>query len=106
MSESVSVTAAPKQGSVLKNTLILVGAQFLGMPLSIVVNAALARKLGPTNFGWFCLAGTFCTFGFLFVEWGHGGLLPAAIAQNHQRAGGLLGTSLAWRVGSSLVVTA
>src|SRR6476620_9040954 len=103
MSESVSVTAAPKQGSVLKNTLILVGAQFLGMPLSIVVNAALGRKLGPTDFGYLNLAGTFCTFGFLFVEWGHGGLMPAAIAQNRERTGALLGSSLAWRVGSAVV---
>lgn len=95
----------PKHGSVLKNTLILVGAQFLGMPLALLVNGAMGRHLGPTDFGYVYLATNLCGFGFLFVEWGHGGVLPAKVAQDHSRSGGLLGSSLVWRVGSGVVVT-
>jgi len=90
---------------VLRNTLILVGAQFLGMPLSIFVNAVMGRRLGPSDFGYLSLAMNLCGFGFLFVEWGHGGVLPREIAQDHSRSGVLLGTSLLWRVGSSVVVS-
>lgn len=104
MSE-VSQPAPSRQGSVLRNTLILVGAQFLGIPLSIFLYAVMGRRLGPSDFGFLNLASNLCTFGFLFVEWGHGGVLPREIAQDHRRSGALLGTSIAWRVGSSLIVS-
>src|SRR3954468_4485184 len=104
MSEALPATAQ-KQGSVLRNTLILVGAQFIGMPLSIFVNAIMGRRLGPSDFGYLNLATNLCGFGFLFVEWGHGGILPREIAQDRKRAGALLGTSVAWRLGASLVIT-
>lgn len=94
----------PRQSSVLRNTLILVGAQFLGMPLSILVNAVMGRRLGPGDFGYVNLAGGLCAFGFLFVEWGHSGVLPREIAQDHSRSGSLLGSSVAWRLGSSALV--
>jgi len=105
MSEVTQATP-PKQSSVLRNTLILVGAQFLGMPLSILVNAIMGRRLGPSDFGWLNLATSLCGFGFLFVEWGHGGVLPREIAQDRARSGVLLGSSVAWRVASSVVVSA
>jgi O-antigen/teichoic acid export membrane protein len=85
--------------------LILVGAQFVGMPLSLLVNAVMGRHLGPSDFGYVYLATTFATFGYLFVDWGHSGVLPAAVAQNHGRAGVLLGSSLVWRLGSSVLVS-
>ena len=46
---------------VLRNTLMLVGAQLLGMPLSIVLNAMMARYLGPEDFGYIYLASTFAS---------------------------------------------
>lgn len=94
----------PKHGSVLRNTLILVGAHFLGMPLTILVNAMMGRYLGASDFGYLYLATTLVSFGFLFVDWGHSGVLPAAIAQDRSKAGVLLGSSLAWRMGSAVVV--
>jgi O-antigen/teichoic acid export membrane protein len=95
-----------KRGSVLRNTLMLVGAQVAGTPLAILMNAVMGRYLGPAAFGDAYLAWTLMNFGFLLVEWGHGGVLPAAIAQNHARVGSLLGSSLVWRLGSGIVVSA
>jgi O-antigen/teichoic acid export membrane protein len=82
-----------------------VGAQFLGIPLSIFVNAVMGRQLGPSDFGLLNMALNLCGFGFMFVEWGHNGVLPREIAQDHPRSGALLGTSIAWRVGLSVIVS-
>src|SRR6266481_2317584 len=92
------------QGLVLRNTMLLVVGQVLGMPLSIVVNAVMARHLGPEDFGYIYLATTFATFGFLLGAWGQSGTLPAMVAKDRGQAGVLLGTGLAWRAASSLVV--
>jgi O-antigen/teichoic acid export membrane protein len=94
-----------KQGSVLRNTLILVGAQFVGIPLSIFVNAVMGRKLGPSDFGFMNLATNLCGFAFMIVEWGHNGVLPRVIAQNPARSGALLGSSIASRVGLSVIIS-
>jgi O-antigen/teichoic acid export membrane protein len=104
MSEVAQATPR-EQGSVLRNTLILVGAQFVGIPLSIFVNAVMGRKLGPSDFGFVNLALNLCGFAFMFVEWGHGGVLPREIARDPTRSGGLLGTSLASRVGLTVIVS-
>lgn len=94
-----------KPSSVLRNTLILVGAQFLGIPLSIFMNAAMGRALGPGDFGLLNLALNLCAFGFMFVEWGHSGVLPREIAKDNSRSGVLLGTSLASRLGLGVMIT-
>ncbi|HVY25557.1 MAG TPA: oligosaccharide flippase family protein [Polyangiaceae bacterium] len=99
------MSAPAKQGQVFRNTLILVGAQLLGTPLTIVLNAAMGRYLGAERLGDVYLASTLMGFGFLFVEWGQGGVLPAAVAQNRSRAGVLLGSSLAWRFWMSIIVS-
>jgi len=104
MSEAAQATPR-KLGSVLRNTLILVGAQFLGIPLSIFVNAVMGRKLGPSDFGFVNLALNLCGFAFMFVEWGHNGVLPREIAQHPLRSGALLGTSIASRVGLTVIVS-
>jgi O-antigen/teichoic acid export membrane protein len=98
--------ATPRNpGSVLRNTLILVGAQFLGIPLSIVVNAAMGRQLGPSDFGFMSLAMNLTGFAFMIVEWGHSGVLPREIAKDPARSGSLLGTSIASRAGLSVIVS-
>lgn len=94
-----------KQGAVLRNTLVMVGSQLAGVPLSIVLSAASARYLGATDFGYLYLAGTMAGFGFLVVEWGHGNAIAADVARDNARAGELLGTSLTWRVVATLVVS-
>jgi O-antigen/teichoic acid export membrane protein len=97
-------TPPPKQGSVLRNTLILVGAHFLVIPLSMFINIMVGRKLGPSDFGLLNQAINLCGFGFMFVEWGHSGVLPRVIAQDPQRSGSMLGASLASRAGLTVVV--
>jgi O-antigen/teichoic acid export membrane protein len=99
----VAEAAPRKLGSVLRNTLILVGAQFVGIPLSIFLNAVMGRRLGPSDFGFWNLATNLCGFAFMFVEWGHNGVLSREIARDPSRSGVLLGTSIASRVGLSVI---
>ncbi len=90
---------------VLKNTLLLVASQALGMPLSILINALMARHLGVEDFGYSYLVTTYANFGFLLVEWGQDGALPALVARARQRSGEFLGSALAWRVLTSFFVS-
>jgi O-antigen/teichoic acid export membrane protein len=105
MTAPPATTSVPGSGSlVLKNASLLLGAQVLVTPLAIVVNALMARHLGPTEFGQLYLASTFVAFGLAFVEWGHGAVLTSRTAQDRSQAGEMLGTSLAWRSVAALVV--
>jgi O-antigen/teichoic acid export membrane protein len=85
------------QRLVLRNTLLLVGAQVIGIPLSVLINAVAARMLGPVNFGQLYLATTFSALAFLFVEWGQPTALTGMVARDRSRAGALLGAGLALR---------
>jgi O-antigen/teichoic acid export membrane protein len=85
------------QRLILRNTLLLVGAQLIAAPLSIAVNAVAARALGPTDFGQLYLATTFCSLAFLFVEWGQPSALTGMVARDRSRAGELLGSGLTLR---------
>ncbi|MEO6598842.1 MAG: oligosaccharide flippase family protein [Polyangiaceae bacterium] len=89
---------------VVKNTLYLTVSQAVTVPLAVLVNALTARYLGAETFGYIYLAGTFASFGVLAVGWGHEGVLPAMVAQDHSLAGALLGSSFAWRAGTSVLV--
>jgi O-antigen/teichoic acid export membrane protein len=82
----------------------LVIAQLLSMPLSMSINAVLARKLGPVDFGYIFLANNFIAFGFLAVEWGQPTALPALIARDRSLASTALGTTIAWRIAAAAVV--
>jgi O-antigen/teichoic acid export membrane protein len=91
---------------VVRNTLYLTASQALTVPIAVLVNAMLARSLGPSDFGMIYLASTLASFGFLVVNWGHEGALPALVARDRAQAGALLGSSLAWRAVLSFVVYA
>lgn len=91
---------------VLRNTLLLVGAKVLALPISVVSTAIVARYLGPTEYSHIYLATTFVGFATLFVAFGQTGALPALVAIERPRAGEFLGTALAWRAGSGAVVYA
>jgi O-antigen/teichoic acid export membrane protein len=91
------------QRLVLRNTAYLGIAEVLTVPLSVLLNAFLGRYLGPANLGHIYFASTLCSAAILFVSWGHSGPLPAAVALDRTSAGTLLGTSLAWRVATSLL---
>jgi O-antigen/teichoic acid export membrane protein len=102
-----STAPAPARSSsgrtVARNTMMLVLAQALGIPLSMVLNAVMARKLGPEGLGHYYLATTFAGYAFLFVEWGLGSLIPRKVAQQRDQAGAVLGGALLWRIGSAPV---
>jgi O-antigen/teichoic acid export membrane protein len=82
---------------ILRNTLLLIGAQVIATPLSVVINAVTARVLGPSDFGQLYLATTFSTLAFLIVEWGQPIALTGMVARDKSRAGALLGSSLTLR---------
>jgi len=89
---------------VLRNATWLVAAQVLGTPVAIAISALLGRKLGAADFGHIYLAGTLCGLGLHLVEWGQPTALPGLVAVDRSRAGLLLGSTLAWRAGASVVV--
>ncbi len=86
------------QGLVFRNTMLLMIAQVVTTPLSIAVNAVMGRYLGPADFGFLYLAGTYINFGFLAVDWGQAGMLPLMVSRARDRAGEILGSALAWRL--------
>jgi O-antigen/teichoic acid export membrane protein len=88
----------------LRNTILLTIGQVIGVPLSMLANMLTARYLGPAAFGQMYIGGTFNAFGFLFVEWGQGGVLPALIAADRARAGRLVGTCLVWAALGALAI--
>jgi O-antigen/teichoic acid export membrane protein len=101
-----SATRQSSASRVAKNTLFLTASQAVTVPLAVLVNALTARYLGPEEFGYMYMAGTLSGFGVLAVGWGHEGVLPAMVAQNHSLAGVLLGTSFVWRAALGVVVYA
>lgn len=91
---------------VFRNTMLLVGAKILAIPLSVATNAIVARYVGATDYSYIYLASTFTTFGLLFIVFGQSGALPALVAVERSRAGAFLGTALAWRLAAGVVVYA
>jgi O-antigen/teichoic acid export membrane protein len=89
---------------VLRNAMFLIVGQVVATPLSILINAVMGRYLGPADFGYLYLVGTFLSFAFLFVQWGQNGTLPTFIARDRSRAGAVLGSALSWRLGFAPIV--
>ena len=98
MSQAQIESPAASQRLVYRNALLLVVAQVAGTPLSILINAVMARHLGLEEFGVLYLAWTYASFAGLAAEWGQGGALPAMVARDRSRAGELLGSGLVYRV--------
>jgi len=88
----------PQQPSVkrtlVKNTLYVTLTQVLTMPLSILSSWVMARYLSLEEIGQIYLASTLTGLCFLFVNFGHEGALPAAVARDPSSAGTLLGSSM------------
>jgi O-antigen/teichoic acid export membrane protein len=105
-SEPLSIDAPERSASspVLRNTLFLGAGQILGVPLSLLASAVTARYLGPAAIGYMYIGAAFNSTGFLVVDWGQSGALPALVAADHARAGRLLGASLVWRSAAAVVV--
>ena len=89
---------------VYRNTIQLVFSQVVSVPVSIALNAFLARYLGAADFGQIYLATTFASLAFLLVDWGQISTLPARVVTDLQRAGDYLGTAVLWRLLGAVVV--
>ena len=87
-----------------RNMFALVVSQFVTTPVSLFVNAILARSLGASNFGAIYLATTVLTLLFIFVEWGGQGQIAAIIARDRPSAARVFGTGLVMRIGLGAAV--
>jgi O-antigen/teichoic acid export membrane protein len=86
---------------VFRNTSLLVIAQVIVTPISVLINAIAGRTLGSANFGLLYQALTFSSFVFLFVEWGQSSVLTGRVARQRAAAGELLGSGISFRLGAA-----
>ena len=94
---TTAVVGQPAGHPVVRNAIFLTIGQIVGVPLSMIANAVTARYLGPEGFGEMYIGITFNACGFLFVEFGQSGVLPALVSADRARAGSVLGTSMLWQ---------
>jgi O-antigen/teichoic acid export membrane protein len=99
-----STTSRPH--GLARNVFNLLMGQISTTVLTIVLSAAVARTLGPVDFGVWYLITAVATFAYVFVDWGHGAYVIREVARRPERTGELLGTVLAVRVASAVVLTA
>jgi O-antigen/teichoic acid export membrane protein len=100
---TVGAPGADGRARLLRNAGWLMIAQVVAAPLSIAVNAVMGRTLGPADFGLAFLALNVCTFAFLVVDFGQSTVLPGMVARHRERAGPLLGSSVAWKGAGGVV---
>jgi len=94
-----ATSVPPRTGRlVARNALWTLLAQLMGMPMSVLLSAVLARGLGPEEFGTLYLATTLIGFAAVLGEVGQAGALPAAVARDHDAAGALVGAAVALRL--------
>src|SRR5262249_24159288 len=72
--------------------------------ITIVLTAAIARTLGAADFGLLYLLTSVATFAYVFVDWGHGLYVPREAARQPERVGDLLGSVLALRAATALIM--
>jgi len=90
--------------NVARGVLNLVLSRFLTIPLSLVVNAVLARRLGAADFGTIYFANAGLMVAFLFVDSGSMAQTAAMVARDPALASRALGTGMALRLGFGAVV--
>src|SRR5215475_899346 len=90
--------------TVARNAFYLLLGQATTTALAIIFSAALARMLGPREFGVYFLIASFSTFAYVIVDWGQQFYIVQEVARQPERGGLLLGTALVLRVtGAALV---
>src|SRR4029077_18543636 len=101
---AVAEAAPPRAGFlVARNMLALVFSQFVTTPVSMIVNAVLARSLGAADFGVIYFANTVLLVAFLFVEWGSQ-FLAGEVARHRSKAGELFGAAATQRMAFAAIV--
>jgi O-antigen/teichoic acid export membrane protein len=89
--------SAPRRGRMVRNVIYLALGQVGTTLLTVLLNGTLARTFAPADFGVLYLASTIANFVYVFVDWGHGGIIIRDTARHPERAGNLLGSALAVR---------
>lgn len=87
-----------------RNVVNLLIGQISTTALTIVLNAVVARTLGPADFGILYLITAVATFTYVFVDWGHGSYVIREVARRPERVGELLGTVLAVRAATAIAL--
>jgi O-antigen/teichoic acid export membrane protein len=98
-----SCKSAPRRGGMVRNVIHLGLGQAATTILTILLTAALARTLGPSDFGLLYLLTSIATFAYVVVDWGYGQYIIRETARHPDRSGVLLGSSLALRTGAALL---
>src|ERR1700674_2513686 len=91
-------------GTVARNAFYLVLGQATTTALAILLSAALARILGPRDFGVYFLIGSFSAFAYVLVDWGQQFYVIREVARQPERGSQLLGTALALRAAGAALV--
>jgi O-antigen/teichoic acid export membrane protein len=101
---AASGAVAPQDAArIARGMIAMIASQLLTTPLSVVVSAVLARRLGPQEFGSLYLAQAAVGLGFLIVDWGQTGAMAGMVARDRSLSLGLLGTSMVLKVLFGLV---
>jgi O-antigen/teichoic acid export membrane protein len=95
--------AVPRRGGMARNIVHLGIGQVTTTILTIVLNAVMARTLGPLEFGVLYLVMTIATFAYVIVDWGYGMLITRETARHPDRAGELMGSAFLARSAGALV---
>jgi O-antigen/teichoic acid export membrane protein len=90
----------------MRNIMHLGVGQVMTTVLTMLLSAAIARSLGASDFGLLYLLTTIATFAYVFVDWGHGAYVTREVAIRPERTGELLGSVLAVRGITALVMCA
>ncbi len=98
--------AAPRRGGMARNVLHLGLGQATTLIVTILLNAMLARTLGPYDFGLLYLVMQIATFAYVIIEWGHGPYIIRETARHPERSGELTGSAFAVRSACALIACA
>lgn len=98
---------APHAGHIVgRGMLALVGSQLITTPVSMFVQALIARHLGAGPFGAIYFATAVLGVWYLFVEWGGHAQVAAAVARDRSTAGRVFASGMLLRLVFALVVLA
>src|SRR5262249_6839764 len=85
------------RNEIADNAFYLLIGQTVSNILSIGLNAALGRNLGPVDFGVYFLLMSMSTFAYVLVDWGQSALLMREAVRSSDSVSTLLGSALAFR---------
>jgi FkbH-like protein len=98
-----AVGARPQTG-IVRNTFNLAMGQAATTVLTVLLSAAIARTLGPTDFGLLYFVTSAATFAYVFVDWGHGIYIVREVARHPEKTGELMGTVMVVRLATAVAL--